>query len=57
MNKKDLKRIKRAERNKKVYDKYIDILNGLKKKQDKIIEKYVRKKENEEIKKIREKLK
>ena len=57
MSKKDLKKIKRAERNKKIYEKYINILNGLKVKQDNIIEKYIRKIENEEIKKIREKLK
>ncbi len=57
MTDKDIKKIKRAERNKKIYEKYIGILDSLKKKQDKIIEKYIKKKENEEIEKIREKLK
>jgi hypothetical protein len=57
MDKKDIKKVKRAERNKKIYEKYINILNGLKKKQDKIVEKYIKKKESEEIEKIREKLK
>lgn len=57
MANKNIKKIKRAEKNKRIYEKYSNILNGLKKKQDKIIEKYIKKKENEEIEKIREKLK
>jgi len=56
MANKNIKKIKRAERNKKIYSKYINILNSLKTKQDRIIEKYIKKKDNEKIEEIRKKL-
>ena len=53
---KNIKKIARVIRNKKIYEKNISILDNLKKQQDQIINKFIKKKENEEIEKIRKKL-
>lgn len=55
-NKSNSNKKNNSEKLKKIYEKYYNILDGLKKKQDEIINKHIRKKENKKIEEIRSKL-